>query len=150
MTKKLHQEKARSLKILEANNFNQNPELKKRIEARNTVFANHTFDEKIGKEFIFDNEKVQLIYPGPGHSPDNLVVYFPKRKVMYGTCMIRGGDSLGYLGDADVKSWASSVRKIKALDVNIIIPGHGLTGGPELIKKTIELAEKEQTRGLSN
>jgi glyoxylase-like metal-dependent hydrolase (beta-lactamase superfamily II) len=48
---------------------------------------------------------------------------------------------LGYLGDADVKSWADSARKLTRFDAKIVVPGHGPWGGPELVDQTIVTAK---------
>ena len=50
--------------------------------------------------------------------------------------------SLGYLGVANISNWPSAVRKLKKFDLTHVIAGHGKWGGPELIDKTIQVAEK--------
>lgn len=140
LTKKLYDQNFEQHKKINADDFNKEPELHKRILAKKKTFADNIFDEKKGKTFEFSGEKVQLIYPGPAHTEDNVVVYFPDRKVLFGTCMIRPENSLGYLKDANVKSWANSVKKVQGLGAETVIPGHGAVGGPELIEQTIRLA----------
>lgn len=146
MTSKLQQEHAEDARKFEAKNFADKPELLKRLTERKMVQADYVFYEKAGKTFTFGEEKVQLIYPGPAHTKDNMVAYLPERKVLYGTCMIRPGDSLGNIADADVRAWPKSVEKIQSLDATIIIPGHGPVGGPELLSKTSELAKSAKKR----
>jgi len=87
-------------------------------------------------EFIIPNDtvftvgqhKFQVYYPGKGHAPDNVVVWFNKEKVLYGGCFIKSTEAvdLGYLGDANVKEWAKSIRKVQAKFKNpkFIITGH--------------------------
>lgn len=126
-----------------ADGFKSKPELRERILKRKTVYANHTFPAKDGKEFEFGGEKVQVIYPGEGHTTDNVVVYLPRRKLLFGGCLIRSmKHDIGYLGDANVEPWAETVRRVQKLQPEIVIPGHGPTGGAELIARTIDLAEK--------
>jgi len=83
--------------------------------------------------------------PGPGHTRDNIVVYYAPAKVLFGGCLIRPGDSnnLGNTADGDVANWADAVRKAAAQfpDARIIIPSHGAMGGRELFNHTIALAE---------
>lgn len=146
LTSKLQQENAESARKFEATNFADKPELLKRLTERKMVQADYVFYEKAGKTFTFGEEKVQMIYPGPAHTKDNMVAYFPERKVLYGTCMIRPGDSLGNVADADVRAWPKSMEKIQALDATIIIPGHGPVGGQELITTTTEIAKKANRR----
>jgi metallo-beta-lactamase class B len=47
----------------------------------------------------------------------------------------------GFLGDANVKDWSATVRKVKQAfpSVKLVIPGHGEIGGQELLDYTIEL-----------
>ena len=119
------------------------PELLARAKKRKKVLADHTFIAHEGKEFEFGGENVVLIYPGPAHTSDNVAVYLPRRKVLYGTCMIRAaGKSLGYIAEANLKTWATSVSHVSNLGAQIVIPGHGPVGGPELFSYTIGLVEK--------
>lgn len=97
------------------------------------------------QEFQIGNQKAYASFFGQGHTKDNIVGYFPAEKVMFGGCLIKEVDAgKGYLGDANVKDWSETVRKIKAkyLDVKTIIPGHGKIGGIELLDYTIQLFEK--------
>lgn len=86
-----------------------------------------------------------VYHPGAGHTRDNIVVYFPPAKVLFGGCLIRPGDasSLGNTADGDVANWASAVRNVASAfpEAEIIIPSHGAMGGRELLDHTIALAE---------
>lgn len=92
-----------------------------------------------------DEQGVTVFYPGPGHTRDNIVVYYAPAKVLFGGCLIRPGKSnnLGNTADADVAHWAEAVRKVAAEfpDAEIVIPSHGAAGGRELLDHTIALAE---------
>lgn len=83
--------------------------------------------------------------PGPGHTRDNIVVYYGPAKVLFGGCLIRPGNSnnLGNTADADVANWANAVRKVAAEfpEAEIVIPSHGPKGGVGLFDHTIALAE---------
>ncbi|MRX70322.1 metallo-beta-lactamase class B/metallo-beta-lactamase class B IND [Flavobacterium resistens] len=93
-------------------------------------------EKKPRAEFIIPNDKTftvgqhtfEVYYPGKGHAPDNIVVWFDKEKVLYGACFIKSADAqdLGYLGDADVKEWKTSIKKVqtKFKSPKYIIPGH--------------------------
>lgn len=96
-------------------------------------------------EFQIGNQKVYARYFGEGHTRDNIVGYFPAEKVLFGGCLIKeNGAGKGNLEDANVKDWPETVRKLKAAypDAVIIIPGHGKTGGRELLDYTIQLFEE--------
>ncbi|GJL91117.1 subclass B1 metallo-beta-lactamase [Hyphococcus sp.] len=92
-----------------------------------------------------DEQGVTVFYPGPGHTRDNIVVYYAPAKVLFGGCLIRPGgtDNLGNTADADIGHWAKAVRNVAAAfpDAEIVIPSHGPMGGRELLDHTIALAE---------
>lgn len=37
---------------------------------------------------------LEVFYPGPGHTPDNSVVYLPAHKLLYGGCFIKSKESV--------------------------------------------------------
>lgn len=88
------------------------------------------------------NLKVYARYFGEGHTKDNIIGYVPADQAMFGGCLIKEVDaSKGYLGDANVKEWSQTVKKVKQKfpDAKIIIPGHGNIGGTELLDYTVKL-----------
>jgi metallo-beta-lactamase class B len=122
------------------------PPLRARMERMQIVPALHTFAAQNGLTLTFGGESVQVFYPGPAHSPDNVVVYFPARELLFGGCMIRAASAkLGYTGDADIENWAAAVRSIERFAPRIVVPGHGDPGGIELLQHTIDLALAAQS-----
>lgn len=108
-----------------------------RLRRMALVPAQHTFDATAGLVLTFGGEEVRVMFPGPAHSPDNLWVYFPARRTLFGGCMIRATRAIGNTSDADVGHWAEGVRKAFALSPRVVIPGHGAIGGPELLEVTL-------------
>lgn len=90
---------------------------------------------------------IEVFYPGEGHSADNLVVWFPKPKVLFGGCIVKdiNSDGLGSTTDANIEQWPDSLNKIleKYSDTEIVIPGHGKWGGIELIEHTMQLLNQK-------
>lgn len=90
-----------------------------------------------------------VYYPGAGHTRDNIVVYFPPAKVLFGGCLLRPGsaNSLGNTADGDVANWADAVRNVASAfpEAEIVIPSHGAMGGRELLDHTLALAEAAKT-----
>lgn len=83
-----------------------------------------------------------VTYFGEGHTKDNVIGYFPVENVLFGGCLIKELEATkGYLGDANVNEWSTTVEKIKMQypHVKIVIPGHGKIGGKELLDYTIQL-----------
>lgn len=92
-----------------------------------------------GLKLSFGNETLEVYYPGPSQAPDKVVVYFPEKRVLFGSCMILGGDQLGNTADADLKNWPEAVRKLGQFDAEIVVPGHGDRLDAGLIEHTIAL-----------
>ena len=90
-------------------------------------------------------ETVEVHFPGPSHTVDNVVVYFPSRRLLFGGCMVKAlaSRSPGFTGDADMASWPASVRKALARypDARVVVPGHGRWGDLSLLRHTIELLD---------
>lgn len=88
------------------------------------------------------NETIIAKFFGEGHTRDNVVGYFPSEHIMFGGCLIKELDATkGYLGDANVDAWSSTVEMVKKEfpDVKMIIPGHGAYGDQKLLDYTINL-----------
>lgn len=91
------------------------------------------------------NHKVVNSFMGEGHTKDNIVSYYPAQEALFGGCLIKtNGATKGYLGDANVAEWSTTVEKVKATypTIKTVIPGHGNTGGSELLDYTIRLFKK--------
>ena len=103
------------------------------------VPPDHLFPIDEGLELRFGAEIVQVYYPGPSHSPDNVVVYFPGRRILFGGCMIIGWNEVGNTTDADMEAWPDSVRNLSQFDFDVLVPGHGERLDPGLLEHTIDL-----------
>jgi metallo-beta-lactamase class B len=107
-----------------------------------------TFDEKY--LFNFEGIPVECRFVGGGHSADNITVYFPDQKILFGGCFVKSSNStnLGNLQDAVTGEWKASIQKVIDLypSVHTVIPGHGDFGGIELLYHTIDLVDKNQKK----
>jgi len=96
---------------------------------------------------------VEIAYPGAGHAEENLVVYVPKAKILFGGCVVKGAQStsLGNLSDAKLKDWPTSLTWIKATypDTTLVVPGHGKGADLTLIDKTLGMIAKEVNAELT-
>ena len=91
-------------------------------------------------------ESIVLHFLGEGHTKDNIVVYFPKEKVLFGGCLVKATNApKGFLGDANTEAWPNTIKKLKATypEARIVVPGHGNPGGLELLDYTVELFERQ-------
>ncbi|NML39502.1 subclass B1 metallo-beta-lactamase [Chitinophaga sp. G-6-1-13] len=79
--------------------------------------------------FRFGDRRVEVFFPGAGHSPDNIVIWVPEDKVLYGGCFVKSTDSrdLGNLSDAKPYEWKNAMLRLKARYPHpaVTVPGHG-------------------------
>lgn len=101
--------------------------------------------------FDFYGESVVCRYFGAGHTADNITVWFPAKKILFGSCLVKSMNSkdLGNISDAVIKDWDVTVKKIiqKYPYTDIVVPGHGEYGGAELLYHTVMLVELERKKG---
>ena len=89
----------------------------------------------------------EIFYPGPGHTPDNIVVWLEASQTLFGTCMVRAADwGIGNLADAMPKDWLVSATVLveRYAAARRVVPGHGDIGGGELLTRTRLLVEEIQ------
>ena len=102
----------------------------------------------IEKDTIFNvgQHTFETYYPGQGHTADNIVIWFDKEKILYGGCLIKGADAenLGYLGDANVIEYHSTLKKVqqKCPNPKFIIISHSEWDNINSLKHSIKLAKK--------
>ena len=102
-----------------------------------------------GEKTIYCGDlKVELFYPGAGHTDDNIVVWIPNEKVLFAGCLVRPLDAtdLGNVSEADLKAYPETLKKIqdRYKDVEIVVPGHGAPEGRILITHTADLVKKQK------
>ena len=105
------------------------------LEAYRAMFAAHAadFDEIVPlPPDVTMNEKmtlfrggreIQVIFLGRAHTGGDVVVYFPQDKLVFTGDILFGGPS--FLGDGYVDDWPQTLENLKALDFDIVVPGHG-------------------------
>jgi len=96
--------------------------------------------------FMIGQYSFQTYFPGPGHAPDNIVVWFEKEKVLYGGCLVKSADNsdLGNLSDANIKEYATTIRNVqeKCKDARYVIPGHGNWTNAHALDHTLQMAQQ--------
>ncbi len=102
-----------------------------------------------GKLAIYrGGHEIQLLWKGRGHTPGDVVVYLPERRVLITGDLVVFG--LPFMGDA-FPEWGDTVRRFAELDFELVLPGHGPPF--EDRQKLLNLADYlddfwEQARGL--
>lgn len=105
-------------------------------------------------EFLIDKDTVftlgeysfQTFYPGQGHAPDNIVIWFEKEKTLYGGCLVKSveDNNLGNLSDASVKDYAKTIKNVqeKCKKPKYVITGHNDWTNTESLSHTLRMAEQ--------
>ena len=101
------------------------------------------------KDSIFQvgQYRFQTFYPGPGHTVDNIVVWFGEQKVLYGGCFVKSteAEDLGNLADANTKAWPSSIQNIlkKFGEPKYVITGHQDWSNNKSLQHTLMLLKQK-------
>lgn len=102
-------------------------------------------------EFLMQHDTVfnvggrsfETYYAGPGHTADNIVIWFPQDKVLHGGCLVKSTEAtdLGYIGEADLAKWPNTIRNIqkKYGKIRFVIPGHGDWRSEKALRHTLKL-----------
>lgn len=86
---------------------------------------------------------LELFHPGHAHSADNLVVWLPHARLLFGGCAVKSHttSAIGNVADADLASWQRAIAHLQTRypQVDRIVPGHQDSGGGELLEHTLAL-----------
>jgi metallo-beta-lactamase class B len=99
------------------------------------------------EQIALGEKTVEAAFRGAGHTLDNIVVWLPDERVLFGGCLIRSAGSrrLGYTAEGDLRAWpATLMNVIEAYPgPKWVVPGHGSPGGQALIQRTLALLEEQ-------
>lgn len=94
---------------------------------------------------VFGSTPINIKYLGKGHSDDNVVVWLPKDRILFGGCLIKSTEnvSLGNLEHANVGEWRSTAQRLvdSFRIADHVVPGHFAWGGRELLDHTLALTK---------
>jgi cyclase len=68
--------------------------------------------------------EIQLLYLGRGHTDTDVVVYLPKERIVCTGDLMES--VISYMGDAYAEEWPATLDRLKALDFDTVMPGHGV------------------------
>jgi cyclase len=91
-----------------------------------------------------DGEEIHLLVT-LGHVPSGLSVYCPSSKVLFaGDVVYEGMPPNTRFADSEAKAeWVRQLRRLKSLDIEVIVPGHGEIRDTREIDRNIALLEDE-------
>lgn len=96
-------------------------------EKRPTAVPEVVFSDRMRIEL--GGKQVELIYVGRGHSDNTLVMFFPAERAVFAVDFI-SVSRMPYrdLGDSYFPDWIDAIKRVEAIDFDILIPGHGPLG----------------------
>jgi metallo-beta-lactamase class B len=98
--------------------------------------------------FTFHGIDIHCHYFGGGHTVDNIVVYLPKQRILFGGCLIKSlsARDIGASTESVLNEWDNTVKRIQDAypDELTVIPGHGDYGNKALLNHTTQLIIEKQ------
>lgn len=106
------------------------PTARKDVAESKLGFPSLIFDEKL----VLDdgNQRIEFLQLGHSHTMGDAVAYLPKHKILCtGDACVNG--PYNFMGHSDSASWIRCLERMEALDVKMVLPGHGVPMGKELL-----------------
>jgi len=85
-------------------------------------------------ELFFDDgrHRVELRHLGVAHTRGDAMAWLPHEKILFtGDACVNGPHN--NVNDGDITEWIKTLERAKQLGAEIVCPGHGPMGGPEII-----------------
>lgn len=93
---------------------------------------NETFSDKL--DLMVGDKQIQLIEMGPAHSLGDALIYVPDDRIVYaGDLLFNEGTPIAW--DGPFRRWIDACEYLLAMDVDIIIPGHGPIAGKDDVRR---------------
>jgi cyclase len=92
-----------------------------------------TFSDRM--TYQYGDLLVEVIFNGPAHTWGDVMVYLPQRKILFAADI-----AFFYVTPAGqsghITRWMDAIDKIMAMDVDVIVPGHGPVGTKKELAET--------------
>ncbi|NKB50447.1 MAG: MBL fold metallo-hydrolase [Alphaproteobacteria bacterium] len=96
-------------------------------EKRPTATPDLTFTDNMN--ITLGGQTVELSYVGRNHSDNMIVMNFPAQRALFAVDFIPVKTvAFRDFGDAYLPEWQESLRRVEAMDFDILVPGHGRLG----------------------
>jgi len=80
------------------------------------------------------DRRLELIEVGPAHTRGDTLVYDPAARVLFsGDILFSGAHPIAWAGP--ISNWIAACERILAMDVEVIVPGHGPLAGPHDVRE---------------
>jgi len=115
----VHEIEAQSFALLQV----MQEQVKEKAAATEVVMPDITFEDK--KVIELGGERIELLNLGPAHSPGDIVVWLPQKKLVISGDMAFHQRMLPLFEHTDTAAWIESWDSFAALGAEVVIPGHG-------------------------
>jgi glyoxylase-like metal-dependent hydrolase (beta-lactamase superfamily II) len=88
------------------------------------------------EKFEFGGLHFELIYMGPAHAPDDMVILMREDQVFFSGDIIFTG-RIPFVGEADSKRWLQTMHKLLELKPKLMVTGHGKVSTDPTIDLTL-------------
>ena len=92
------------------------------IKETRVTIPNLTFDDSI--TLHRGGREIQIRYLGRGHTDTDVVVFLPKERIVASGDLMES--IISYMGDSYPEDWIATLERLKALDFDTVMPGHGV------------------------
>ena len=83
---------------------------------------NLTFDKAM--TLYRGGREIRILYLGRGHTDTDVVVYLPKERIVCTGDLMES--VVSYMGDSYPEEWIATLERLKAIDFDTVMPGHGV------------------------
>ena len=97
------------------------------------VMPDIVIDDKY--ELNLGSWKLEVLYLGPSHSPGDLSLWIPAKKLMISGDLAFHQRMPPLFEDTDTAAWLETWGKFEAMDAQYVIPGHGVATNMEEVTK---------------
>jgi cyclase len=81
----------------------------------------------------------------PGHTPGDIAVFHPRSRVLFaGDAILEGMDPYIRPDSISIKTWIENLERLKELDIDWVLPGHGSLSRPDIIDSNIQFLMRHQ------
>ena len=114
---------------------------------------NVTFDNTM--TLYRGGRELHLMYLGRGHTDTDVVTFLPRERIVATGDLMES--VISYMGDSYPEEWIATLEKLKALDFDTVLPGHGvpfkgkerITAFQEYLRDLIAQTNALKRQGLS-
>ena len=107
------------------------PEVLPLLDEYQPRFPAITFSERLT---LYQGEHTFELINMPGHTPGQIGVFVPEEKVIFtGDNVVNGWQP--NLAECSPVEWIGSLQKIEAMDVDVIVPGHGEIADKRVVRE---------------